>query len=130
MANQSKRNCRGVVSTASREKVVVVCESKVFFFVWCWNKPSGANVTRRTQKEPNENGIGRGRIRHTPKGEISTSAVGGADPPLEPVVMSHDWGAISKRDQARRGIATSTGQRFGEEARRARVKTKLRKSCI
>ena len=44
--------------------------------------------------------------------------------------MSHDWGTIRKRDQARRGIATSTDQRFGEDARRARVKTKQRKSCI
>ena len=87
-------------------------------------------MTRRTQKEPNENGIGRGRIRHTPKGDLQHKCRRGSGPPLEPVVMSHDWGAIRKRDKARSGIATSTGQRFGEEARRARVKTKLRESYI
>ena len=89
MANQSKKS-DVKKREVSRERVAEISKSKVegivvvFFLMWCWNEPSGANVTRRTQKEPNDNGIGRGRIRHTPKGENSTEAVGGADPPWNP----------------------------------------------
>ena len=61
-------------------------------------------MTRRTQKEPNENGIGRGRIRHTPKGDLQHKCRRGSGPPLE-LVMSR-----MTRVQAMKG--TKSSERF------------------
>ena len=89
-------------------------------------------MTRRTQKTPNENGIGRGRIRHTPKGDLQHKCRRGSGPPLEPVVMSHDWGTKNtKKGQRHKGpsperdlaVPTNTS----EEARRVGVKWNKRR---